>query len=196
MPPDPQMAAELEFLFSNHMAYLTQKLVDDLHAGADFTTTVGAWQIDMRQDIKYAHAEQLVAGAGGDPSKVDPNDWLRLGTTIKSQEGYLEDFAHQILSGEVDPASVSSRAALYAKSAGVEYSRQATKELDLPAHPKDGSSPCLGNDDCNWRIEYEYDGQGNPVAALAYWDLGATEKHCDVCIWRYQNWNPLRIELQ
>jgi hypothetical protein len=170
--PDPYMRHEIDDLFARHMAYETERL-------AQGQISLSDWQINMREDIRRAHALQLIAGAGGDPALIDPNDWLRLGSTIRSQDKYLEQFAQQILDGEVDPASIGSRAEMYARAAGAEYSRQATKEADLPAHPRDGSTACLGNCGCQW-VEMD-DGW--------YWVRGKTDS-CDDCIQRERDWAP------
>lgn len=169
--PDQFMRQEIEDLFTRHMAYIT----DQLSTGQ---ITLQDWQITMREDIRRAHALQMIAGAGGDAAKVAPDDWLRLGSTIRTQDRYLQDFARQILAGEVDPASVGSRAALYAKSAAAEYSKQATKDVDLPAYPGDGSTACLGNCGCEWADN----GDGSYS-----WKRGKTDS-CDDCIQRESDW--------
>ena len=170
--PDPGMKQEVEELFTRHMSYLTDNL-------AQGQITLGEWQVSMREDIRRSHALQMIAGAGGDPAKVAPNDWLRLGSTIRRQDKFLEDFAQQIAAGEVDPASVGARAELYAKSASSEYSQQVTKEVDLPAHPGDGSTVCLGNCGCSW--EEHDDGW--------HWVRGK-EDSCEDCIQREKDWAP------
>jgi hypothetical protein len=140
--PDRAMAAELDTLFTAHMAMLTQQL-------ADGEIDLGTWQVGVRADIRRAHALQMVAGNSGAMPSAD--DWLRLGPTIKAQDAYLQDFARGIADGSIDPATAGARAGLYAKAAGAEYSRQALKDVNLPAHPKDGSTPCLSNCGCEWQ---------------------------------------------
>ncbi len=169
--PDLAMRREIEDLFTRHMAYLTDQLAAGQISAAD-------WQVSMREDIRRAHALQMIAGAGGDVSKVAPDDWLRLGSEVRKQDRYLQDFARQMLSGEVDPATAASRAQLYAKSAAAEYSKQATKDVDLPAHPGDGSTACLGNCGCEW--EPNDDGSYT-------WRRGKQDS-CEDCLRRESEW--------
>lgn len=169
--PDTEMSQEIEALFTNHMGYLTDELAQGQISLAD-------WQVSMREDIRRAHALQLLAGAGGNVEQVTPNDWLRLGTTVQQQDRYLEDFARQLLAGEVDPATVSSRAGLYAKAASAEYSRQALKDVALPAHPGDGSTACLGNCGCEW-VDH---GDGS------YSWVRGKQDSCEDCIRRESEW--------
>jgi hypothetical protein len=155
---------------------------------------VSNFQGTAREELRKMNALQVVVGAGGDVRQVHPNDWLRLGAELQKQDRYLERFAHEIRDGDMSEAAIASRLALYARSTQASFYREAAP-VDLPAHPRDGSTPCLSNCDCEWRFDFEYDEDGNVIAVLATWVLGSTEKHCDVCPQRASDWNPLRIEL-
>lgn len=152
------------------------------------------WQITMREELRQMHALQVVVGAGGQADQVHANDWLRLGAELQKQDRYLENFAHDIVNNGMSGDAIASRAALYARGTQASFYREASP-VTLPAEPRDGSTPCLGNCDCEWDIAFEYDDVGNPIAVLATWKLGSTEKHCDVCPARAEEWNPLRIEI-
>lgn len=188
-PLDERKAAKDAILAvaEDRMAGLTQSLLDGKISIAD-------WQIQMRQELRDVNALMLVAGAGGDRSKVDPSDWLKLGPELKSQYRYLENFAHELASG--DPrvlATAVTRAKLYARSTQATFWRQALP-VQLPAYPGDGSSECLTNCLCDWEIDYELDGS-RVIAVLATWARNAKES-CDTCIARSVDWKPLRIPVR
>lgn len=46
---------------------------------------LGDFQIEARQLLRDQYAQALVIGAGGDPSAVDPQDYLALGSPLKQQ---------------------------------------------------------------------------------------------------------------
>ncbi len=196
--PDPSyndlvdMAHRLSRSVENRLAILA----DNLATGG---MTLGDWQYAMRQELRDAHATFLAIAAGGDRSKVNPDDWLKLGSELQSQYKFLEGFAQDIADGKVTGGGIAARASMYAGSAKSSFWRQMTQDLDidLPAIPGDGSTPCLGYCYCRWsEPEYEYDENGDVVAVLMTWLLGdPPHGHCDECPRRADEWNPLRIEL-
>lgn len=133
---------------------------------------------DMRENLRRQHALQLITAAGGDVGNVDPNDWLRLGSTLKTQYGYLEDFMNQIKNGTADEAMLEARAAMYSDSSIISFWKQATIGTELPEYP--GES-CLGKGRCacQW---VEKDGAW-------YWTLGESD-HCEVCLENASKYNP------
>lgn len=141
---------------------------------------LGQWQASMREELRRAHAMQIVAAAGGDRSAVDPNDWLKLGNTLKSQYIYLEDFAHQIKAGQLSDATIAARSQMYAGSSKVSYWAQVTRDAALPAQPGDHTTPCRSHCDCKWIRNAD---------GSFTWELG-TKQHCDVCPRRAVAWNP------
>jgi hypothetical protein len=89
------------------------------------------------------------------------------------------------------------RAQMYAQSLETVYQRaymaakgQAVGWPDLPAYPRDGSTQCHTNCQCSWRIERKSEQEYH-----ATWTLHPAD-HCDDCVGRAKNWNPLRIVLQ
>jgi hypothetical protein len=170
--PDPRMSAEIDALFNQRMAYLAGRLTSG-------EITLGEWQIEMREAIRRARALQLIAGADGDRSKVSADDWLKLGPALRKQDGFLREFARDIQAGKIAPTAIADRATLYAGTAGEAYWQQATKDVDLPAMPRDGSSPCGGRCGCSW---VESGGEW-------YWELGKTDS-CPVCVQRASEWSP------
>lgn len=155
-------------LFEHRMQLLAQRLTSG-------EIDIGEWQVEMRQEIRDAFAMQLRAGIEGTASM---DDFLQLGTQIKSQDAYLEDFAHAIHDGSVTPDAISARAQLYARSSQQMYWRSATGDADLPAYPGDWSTPCGSNCGCEWVPN----GDGS-----FRWVRGKDDS-CEECKQREQNW--------
>lgn len=149
------------------------------------------WQIEMRQAMREAWTLQLVAGAGGDKSKIDSSEYLKLGTRLKQQYDYLERFAADIGSKNLSQAQIAVRARMYIDAAKAVYWQQITG-VDLPAYPGDGSTPCLTACKCSWELKYIRDEKGRVIGAIAKWVLGKAE-HCPVCVQRASLWAALRV---
>lgn len=149
------------------------------------------WQIEMRQAMREAWTLQLVAGAGGDKSKIDSAEYLKLGTRLKQQYDYLERFAADITAKNLSQAQIAVRSRMYVDAARAIYWQQITG-LDLPAYPGDGSTPCLTACKCSWEIKYIRDSTGKIIGAIAKWVLGRAE-HCPVCVKRASDWAALRV---
>jgi len=149
------------------------------------------WNIEMRQAMREAWTLQLVAGAGGDKSKLDSAEYLKLGTRLKQQYDYLERFSADITSKNLSESQIAFRSRMYMEAAKAVYWQQITG-LDLPAYPGDGSTPCLTNCKCSWKVAYVRDEKGQIIGAIATWVLGAAE-HCPVCVKRASDWAALRV---
>ena len=173
LDPNPDMRDGMAGMFQ----YVFRDLANDLASGR---ITGGDWQVSMRDELRSLHALELIAAAGGSRSDVSPDDWLRLGNVLKQQYGYLEDFAREIVDGNLSAAQIGARAELYAGSGKQSYWSQVTSETDLPAQPGDGSTACKGHCGCSW--VHNADGSWS-------WVRGKTDS-CDDCIWREGNWNP------
>ena len=96
------------------------------------------WQIEMRQAMREAWTLQLVAGAGGDKTKIGSDEYLKLGTRLKQQYAYLERFAKDVETKGLSQAQIAFRSRMYMDAARTVYWQQITG-LDLPAYPGDGS---------------------------------------------------------
>src|SRR5438067_1883242 len=96
---------------------------------------IGDWQITMRQEMRTMNSMMLVTAAGGDKSEVDPDSWLKLGSELRSQDGYLEDFAHAIVDDDMSEEAIAARSKLYARSTQATFWRQTAEGMgiDLPA---------------------------------------------------------------
>lgn len=155
---------------------------------------VSEWRQSMIRLLARYHAAAMMAGLG---TEILPGGALDLlEAHIARQRPFLDNFATVIrATGEFNPAWLV-RAGMYANSAAASYwegsvYRQAGRFLPLPAMPGDGTSQCLTNDRCEWRIE-TVDADRGDYDAKWVLDLNVT-RHCQTCLERSERWNPLRI---
>lgn len=187
MPTD---ISRLQTLAAESVGELTHRLLS-----GNITPT--AWMREMERTIARAHTAATIAGvserdgftgrfrawAAGKvgASALPKADRQRLEQTIKAQQPYLAKFASDVRSGTLSDAQIQARSDLYAGPVRATYSKTRWSDVKLPAHPADGSTPCLAWCKCNW-LEHE-DGM--------YWTLGTAE-HCDECESRASQWSPYR----
>jgi hypothetical protein len=115
---------------------------------------------------------------------------------LKTQQDFLATWITDIEDAKQLVGGVY-RAQAYAQSLEQVYQRafmlakgQVIGMPDLPAYPRDGSTRCRTNCYCAWRIEKKSD-----TEYRAYWQLKPAD-HCEDCVRRSKDWNPLRIMLQ
>lgn len=84
---------------------LTQRFVD---GSIDLAT----WQKRVSSELKQAHVVASVLGRGG-REKMTYSDWGRVGGRLRSEFRYLDNFAREILSGQLTAALIVARAASY-----------------------------------------------------------------------------------
>jgi hypothetical protein len=148
---------------------------------------VDDWRDEIaRQITRYSTAAYL---AGADARDVSPAARAAVQSDIKTQLKFLDQFAVEIQDAAEWKAGWNNRAEMYARSIQTPYWRGATHMLPLPAMPGDGTTACLTNCKCSWRVD-ELDGDNNYDA---YWVYGATERHCQGCQQRATEWAPLQI---
>lgn len=152
------------------------------------------WQQGMRLAMRESWTLQLVIGAGGDKSKIDSKEYLRLGTRLQEQYRYLERFAKDIVDKGLSEGQIAVRSRMYMEASKLIYWQMITG-IRLPAYPGDGSTQCKVNCKCSWKIDYVRDNKGRVVAALATWVLGKAE-HCVDCYERASKWVKLPVEIQ
>lgn len=147
---------------------------------------VFAWRDEVASQLhRYHQAAYLAAGGPETPAgrkAVEQN--------IATQLAFLGQFAVEIQGAEAWQAGWNARAAMYARSIQVPFNRGVTRLLPLPAMPGDGSSQCLVNCKCFWRVDWIDEANGD---ANAYWVMGGTEHHCQTCPQRAAEWNPLQV---
>lgn len=127
-------------LSSQRMAAFAQRLQSGALPLAD-------WQVGMSQEIKSAHVAAGVAAHGG-RVQMAPSDWGFLGQRIRTEYGFLRDFAGQIADGTQPlDGRLIARARMYGQGARMSYeavrarddrNRGMTEERDILA----GSDHC------------------------------------------------------
>lgn len=145
------------------------------------------WYDEIARQLRRYHLAGFLSGYGGErvPSKADPV----LAQDVATQLKFLRQFKVEIQGAAEWQAGWNARAEMYARSIQTPYWRGATKLLPLPAMPGDGTTACLTNCKCAWRVD-ELEGDGD---FDAYWVYGATERHCQTCREREAQWGPLQI---
>lgn len=77
---------------------------------------VGAWQEQMRGEIKREYIRQYLLGRGG-LEKMTPQDWGSVGGQIADQYRYLDDFAVEVATGNLPEGTIRRRSEMYINSA-------------------------------------------------------------------------------
>ena len=129
----------------------------------------------------------MAAYASGDTSGRDvPRKIVK--AYVDTQLEYLSAFRDEIKAADEWQNGWAARAQMYAQSIKAPWWEGHTRGWALPAMPGDGTTTCLTNCRCSWRID-ELEGSGN---ADAYWVVSDGER-CQTCIERGSQWSPLRI---
>jgi len=155
------------------------------------------WRDMMREEVKGEYLRQYMTGRGG-REQMTYSDWGRCGAMLKAQYKWLEGFAEQVATGELSEAQIRARARLYVDSARQAYEKGNARALgvpDLPAYPGDGSTMCLSNCACYWRIEEVFDEAGRPIGWDCYWELTSGAEHCADCEARGVEWYPFEVRV-
>lgn len=94
----------------DHMVALSQQL----QAGA---ITLAQWQQGMANEMKLLHVGAAAVGRGG-WDQMNPSDWGWTGQRLRTQYGYLRNFAHDIATGaQPMDGRLLNRAGMYAEAA-------------------------------------------------------------------------------
>jgi len=94
------MEERIDATFSE-LSSMTRVLVNS----ADLAGSIEEWQAAVMTALKNTHIELGVLGGGGYDA-MTPAMWGKLGATLRSEYGYLNDFAGRILSGEMGEAEL------------------------------------------------------------------------------------------
>lgn len=180
--PDP-LEALLDPLSSDIKA-VTERL-------AAKTITVEAWRAEMERLIARYMAAAVMAGLGAEELTPNQATVVQQGVTI--QRAFLDKFVADMIAEGWEtgsfPAKWMARADMYARSIVAPFWEGETWGLPLPAMPGDMTSQCGQNDKCTWEIVTLSEKRGD---FDAYWVLHPAE-HCQSCLVRSEEWNPLRI---
>lgn len=151
--------------------------------------SIQRWVTEMRQAVKDAYVIQYTVGKGG-VGNMTQSDWGRIGGLLKGQYAYLNGFASQIANGELTPKQIAARANLYIDSSTQAFERGKAAShglFSLPAYPGDGTTECMANCRCYWRITRD----GTTITAS--WIMSNAE-HCETCRIRSVAWSNLVFE--
>lgn len=146
------------------------------------------WQAEMAQLLMAGGLASYAEGRGVPVGQLAPKTRAEIARYLSGQVDYLNRFADEIDAGGWQPG-FESRAQMYGSSLRALYERGATFGLPLPAYPGDGSSECLTNCRCRWRVVWI---DRENLDADCYWKMGQAE-HCPTCEARADQWAPLRV---
>jgi len=149
--------------------------------------TVEAWTLGMRDLVKQVTIEQYLLARGG-RNAMGPRDWGRIGYQLRTQYGYLQQFAAEVDAGRLSDKQIAARARLYieATRSAFERANGAAWGVLLPAHPGDGGSECGVNCRCRWRLSANELGE-----VEATWVIDSAAESCGTCQERAEQWAPL-----
>lgn len=154
---------------------------------AEGSLALQEWRSAMEALLARYHTAAFMAGTGR--QIIDAAERRLLDLYVAHQLDFLDRFAGEMGESDEFLPKWASRAQLYAKAIKGSYWSGATEILPLPAHPGDGSTQCVTNCRCAWRIEWLDRDAGD---ADCYWELSPVE-HCQTCLVRARDWNPYRI---
>lgn len=185
MPDLNDLPPELQKLISDLLDAVVD-ITGELEMSLDY---VVEWQNEMERLLTRYHTAAYMAGQGSAILAAD--DIARIAQIVAAQIAFLDNFVAVIQDSNTFERGWKARAAMYAESVQGSYWKGKTKILPLPAMPSQGS-PCAGRCRCSWHVE-EIDGDNGDWNAT--WKLGpvAHDRHCQVCIQRAAEWNPLLI---
>lgn len=149
--------------------------------------TPAEWRIQVRKILAEHHLAAMMAGLGTEviPGKA----WNGLVDNIQLQIEFLNNFKIEIQNDAEFKPGWEARAASYAEGIKVPYWRGRTKILPLPAMPGEGSQ-CLQGCKCAWDVKPI---AGSADSYTAKWVLEKGSQHCNTCLERASQWNPLYI---
>lgn len=187
MPSLDDLPPELRPLIEQFVADVTGFMLA-LQLG---TLTTAQWRKVMAESLAKYHTAAMMVGMGS--TELSPELMNLLENSVDVQVSFLDNFARVInASPEFNPAWVS-RAQMYAESPKASWAegdivRQVGRPLPLPAMPGDGTTQCLTNCLCRWKITQTADN-----SFVAKWERHADDS-CQTCVIRGQDWANLIIE--
>lgn len=151
--------------------------------------TVRRWELEVRDRLKRVYTAEYMLGRGG-KNAMTQADYGRVGSMLKEQYDYLRNFALYVQNGEMSEAQIAARTQLYHESSIQAFERGKAaaystdeEDLNLPAYPGDGRTPCRARCKCRWSI------RETKKSWKAYW-LRSKAESCSGCITRSQLYNP------
>jgi hypothetical protein len=170
---------------------LVARLIEELDTLADGINSGALSPVEWHNAVANALLRGHVAAymEGRDVDDLAPGARKAIGKLVGGQVEYLNKFLDQVEADGWQDGRDRARSAMYARNLVASYERGKTFGLDLPAYPGDGSTQCMTNCKCSWRIKWI---DQEELDADCYWDMGSAE-HCEDCVKRARQWAPLRI---
>jgi len=166
---------------------LVERLGENFRALTENNLTLAEWERLVRRALVEYHLAAWMVGA--ESETIPQVVWGRLVREVNAQLEYLRQFRLEIQTEAAFQVGWQERAQMYAESIKVPYWRGHTKVLPLPAMPAQGTQ-CLTNCACRWEIKKVDEKRGDYDC---YWRLEPGKEHCQTCLERSEQWNPLRI---
>lgn len=122
------------------------------------TISLATWTAEMRAVLKEIHLVSAAAAKGG-WAQVSQADYGRVGSLIREQYHFLENFAGQIVDGQVLDGRFLRRVALYAQGGRRTYHRIERGVMDASdfaeersiLHPADHCGECVAEAKRGWQ---------------------------------------------
>lgn len=164
-------------------------LMRDFQAGK---ISLDEWRDRFAELLAMYIGTSYMTGAEKDDILGDAGIWITawLALQLDFLNGFRDTIAANYAAGGQYSGTWDSRAQMYVTSPLPAYWYGVTEGLPLPAYPRDGTSQCLANDRCMWRIVWDDREAGN---ARAYWELEPGAEHCQTCLERRKQWYPLVV---
>lgn len=129
-------------------AKLSTSLSSQLAAGK---ISVAEWRDGMAVEIRRATSQLYALGNGG-WRQIDPADRQAIAERLRSEMGYLRDFAKEIVAGNLSDAQIQARAQMYTNGLRTAYwqGEQAAKETSgfteemRVLNPAEHCEDCIG----------------------------------------------------
>lgn len=173
-------------IFNNTVSDLSEQMYNG-------QISLGQWEEAMKAEIRSLHTSTAVIGKGawGDMTQ---SDWGRIGQQVRQQYRYLHNFADTVAEKRdtLSLRAIQARAQLYGNASkntaavaqAGEFAggtrRQPGRFKGLPWMPGDGSTECLVNCKCHWKLDV-VDTTKDWKLVQCVWTLTPAE-HCNDCL--------------
>jgi hypothetical protein len=193
--------ATRRFFLDSYIGHFNERVTGLAHGLSSGQLSISAYELAMRQEIKYLHTNALIIAYGGERGAISFAEWGRLGGHLRTQYAYLHRYTEAVqqnalgaLMGQNKPFSekyLANRGKLYGGAARASFYRGLAMGL-LPQVPGDGQTICLTSCQCELVFETDDD---YPGLLLVFWKMTPGADHCADCVSLQEQWNPYELWL-